>query len=127
MAKRGRPKGTKNKSKGLGDTVEKITKATGIDKVVKITTKALGIEDCGCDARKEALNKLVTYKNTSPNPSPMGTKVNIGDRFLFLSNVTNVIDGNVNRIEKGSIIIASEQNIPEIEGYLIAELLRKID
>jgi hypothetical protein len=45
-------------SKGLGDTVEKITEATGIKKVVKAV---LG-DDCGCDERKAKLNKLVTYK-----------------------------------------------------------------
>ena len=28
--KRGRPKGSKNKPKGLGDTIEQITEATGI-------------------------------------------------------------------------------------------------
>ena len=35
-------------SDGLGDTIEKITKATGIKKVVEW---AAG-EDCGCDERK---------------------------------------------------------------------------
>jgi len=45
------------KSKGLGDSVEKVLKATGIDKVAK---KVLG-EDCGCQQRKEALNKLFPY------------------------------------------------------------------
>ena len=39
---------------GLGDVVEKITKATGIKKVVK----SIFGEDCGCDERKEALNKI---------------------------------------------------------------------
>jgi len=39
---------------GLGDVVEKITKATGIKKVVK---SVFG-EDCGCDERKKALNKI---------------------------------------------------------------------
>lgn len=47
----------KNESKGLGDTVAKITKATGIDKVVKF----IAGEDCGCDERKEKLNKLFPY------------------------------------------------------------------
>lgn len=47
----------KNESKGLGDTIAKITKATGIDKVAKFV---LG-EDCGCDERKEKLNKLFPY------------------------------------------------------------------
>lgn len=43
--------------KGLGDVVEKITEATGIKAVVKA---ALG-EDCGCDERKEKLNKLFQF------------------------------------------------------------------
>jgi hypothetical protein len=45
-------------SVGLGDTVEKVLEATGIAKVAKWI---LG-EDCGCDERKEALNKLFTYR-----------------------------------------------------------------
>ena len=48
-----------NESKGLGDTIAKITKATGIEKVVK----AVVGEDCGCDERKETLNKLFKYTN----------------------------------------------------------------
>lgn len=42
---------------GLGDTVEKITEATGIKAVVETVAEALGT-DCGCKARKEELNKL---------------------------------------------------------------------
>ena len=49
------------KSKGLGDTIEKITEATGIKKVVEAISEATGIE-CGCEARKEKLNKLFPYK-----------------------------------------------------------------
>jgi len=49
----------KEESKGLGDTIAKITKATGIEKVVK----AVVGEDCGCDERKETLNKLFKYTN----------------------------------------------------------------
>lgn len=44
--------------KGLGDTVEKITTATGIKKAVKF----LAGEDCGCDERKELMNKKFRYK-----------------------------------------------------------------
>lgn len=52
-------KNTENiKAKGLGDTVEKVFKKTGIDKVAKFI---LG-EDCGCDKRKEKLNKMFPYK-----------------------------------------------------------------
>jgi len=50
----------KMKHKGFGDTVEAITKATGIKTVVDKISKATG-KDCGCDARKEALNKKFPY------------------------------------------------------------------
>ena len=45
-------------SEGVGDTVAKITKATGIEKLVKFVAG----EDCGCDDRKDKLNKLFNYK-----------------------------------------------------------------
>ena len=51
-------KSPKIKSEGLGDTVEKVFKATGIDKVAKFV---LG-EDCGCDERKKILNHLFPYR-----------------------------------------------------------------
>jgi len=47
------------KSRGLGDTIEKITKATGIKKVID---KITGEKDCGCDKRKQTLNKMFPYK-----------------------------------------------------------------
>ena len=47
-------------SKGLGDTIEKITKATGIKKLVDTTNKITG-KDCGCDKRKETLNNWFPY------------------------------------------------------------------
>ena len=48
------------RSKGLGDSVEKVLKATGIDKVAK---KVLG-DDCGCEERKKKLNKMFPYSRT---------------------------------------------------------------
>jgi len=52
----------KNKSKGLGDTVAKITKVTGIKKVVDTVSKATG-KDCGCGKRQDTLNRLFPYNN----------------------------------------------------------------
>ena len=52
----------KNKSKGLGDSIEKFTKATGIKKVVNTVAKKTG-KDCGCNKRKENLNRLFPYNN----------------------------------------------------------------
>ena len=50
----------RKKAAGLGDTIEQITEATGIKAVVEKFSKATGI-DCGCDKRKETLNKLFSY------------------------------------------------------------------
>jgi len=46
-----------NNSKGLGDSIEKALKATGIDKIAK---KVLG-DDCGCEDRKKTLNAMFPY------------------------------------------------------------------
>lgn len=48
------------KSKGLGDTIEKVTKATGIKAVVDTVSKATG-RDCGCSKRKDSLNRIFPY------------------------------------------------------------------
>jgi hypothetical protein len=48
------------KSKGLGDTVSKIIKATGIKKVVDKVSKAVG-KDCGCNKRQDTLNRAFPY------------------------------------------------------------------
>lgn len=42
---------------GLGDSIEKITEATGI----KAAVKFLAGEDCGCDSRKKTLNQMFRY------------------------------------------------------------------
>ena len=52
----------KRKSRGLGDTVEKITKATGIKQVVDKISRATD-KDCGCGKRKDTLNKFFPYNN----------------------------------------------------------------
>lgn len=53
------------RSKGLGDSIDKVTTATGIKKVVKAAAKAAGVEDCGCEGRRKKLNELFPYKNNS--------------------------------------------------------------
>jgi hypothetical protein len=55
------PKSVAMKSKGLGDTIEKLTTATGVKRIVDKISKATG-KDCGCGARKEKLNKAMPYK-----------------------------------------------------------------
>lgn len=49
-------------SRGLGDSIEKFTKATGIKTAVKKVSEALGVEDCGCDERRDSLNRAFPFK-----------------------------------------------------------------
>ena len=50
------------KSKGLGDSIEKFTKMTGIQSLAQIGARAVGKKDCGCKKRQQALNKAFPYK-----------------------------------------------------------------
>ena len=45
------------RSRGLGDTIAKITHATGIDRVVK----AVAVNGCGCEKRRKWLNDVFPY------------------------------------------------------------------
>ena len=49
------------KSKGLGDSIEKFTKATGIKTVVEKAAKVTG-KPCGCGQRRDTLNRVFPYK-----------------------------------------------------------------
>ena len=50
-----------SESRGLGDTLAKMTKATGIKKVVDTVFGAIN-KDCGCRERQSKLNKIFPYK-----------------------------------------------------------------
>lgn len=48
-------------SRGLGDSIEKFTKSTGIKKVVDGLSQGLNIP-CGCQQRRDALNQMFPFK-----------------------------------------------------------------
>ena len=48
-------------SKGLGDTIEKLTTVTGVKKVVTAVSNLTG-KDCGCNKRKDTLNRIFPYQ-----------------------------------------------------------------
>jgi hypothetical protein len=64
----------KQKSKGFGDTIAKITHATGLDKVADKVAKMAGKEDCGCGRRRQILNEIFPY--TKDNGVATGSVVN---------------------------------------------------
>jgi|TARA_R110000803_G_C11866677_1_gene307895 hypothetical protein len=48
-------------NQGLGDKIESFTKATGIKKMVDTVSQGLNIP-CGCEHRKNKLNKMFPGK-----------------------------------------------------------------
>jgi hypothetical protein len=70
-------------SKGLGDTIAKFTNLTGMDRVAKQLAAMLGKEDCGCDERRELLNRLVPY---STSKIPNGNTINKNGESIQIFN-----------------------------------------
>lgn len=52
---------SKQKARGLGDSIEKVTKATGIKAVVEKVAEKTG-KPCGCSERRDTLNRLFPYQ-----------------------------------------------------------------
>jgi hypothetical protein len=115
----GRPK--KIQAKGLGDTVESVLKATGIDKVAKFI---LG-EDCKCDERKEKLNKMFPYKR------PLCLTET---EYIWLSSWLSLKHNSVNPIDQAQILsiynrIFHQRNEPTNCGSCLLDMvedLRKV-
>jgi len=90
----------KKLSKGLGDSVEKVLKATGIDKVAK---KILG-DDCGCEERKQKLNQMFPYARPftedelsiyeSVLPRLKGGKISGQDQSILVKLYNKVFNAN---------------------------------
>ncbi len=51
----------KKPARGLGDSIERVTQATGIKQIVERGARALG-KDCGCSGRRDSLNRMFPYK-----------------------------------------------------------------
>jgi len=91
------------KSKGLGDSIEKALKVTGIDKVAK---KILG-DDCGCEERKKKLNQMFPYARPftedelsiyeSVLPRIKGGRINGQDQDIMIKLYNKVFNANKKR------------------------------
>ena len=55
---------------GLGDTIERFTKLTGIKNVVDKLSEFTG-KDCGCKRRKDKLNRLFSYNKLKDTEKKM--------------------------------------------------------
>ena len=100
----------KQKSKGLGDSIEKVLKKTGIDKVAK---KVLG-DDCGCEERKKALNKMFPYsRQFTPDeisiyesvlPRIKGERISGQDQAIMVKLYNKVFNANKKTSSCGSCV-----------------------
>jgi hypothetical protein len=100
----------KNSSKGLGDSIEKALKATGIDKVAK---KILG-DDCGCEERKKKLNQMFPYARPftedelsiyeSVLPRIQGGRINGQDQDIMVKLYNKVFNANKKASSCGSCV-----------------------
>ena len=52
---------TTKRPRGLGDSIEMVTKATGVKTMGDVISKGLNIP-CGCEGRRDSLNKIFPYK-----------------------------------------------------------------
>lgn len=115
-----------NQEKGLGDAVEKITKATGIKKVVEAIT-----DDCGCDERKEKLNKYNIWGRRKVNciseedynwyvseNIASKTKWSFDERERLVSVYNSIFNTNVKNSKCSSCINGYKRNLVKyIEIY----------
>lgn len=92
-------------SQGLGDTIAKVTHYTGISKLTDVITDALGIEDCGCNRRREELNADYSYGNSS-NPEPAETGL-----YEVLKPINTFSNGVDFKLTPGDKILLTEDNV----------------
>ena len=63
--------------KGLGDTIERFTNATGIKNLVERVSVFIG-KDCMCEKRKHILNDMFSYDDlTSRQQNDLNSLINI--------------------------------------------------
>lgn len=117
-------------SAGFGDTIAKITHAIGVDKVAEGVARAMGREDCGCNRRRETLNRLFPYSNTpAPIPTPIDdSHYNYQGSRSFRVLTPLVIPNEQNSYTPGQIISIDTTNVlyPSLKALLENKTLEYI-
>lgn len=108
----------KAKSQGLGDTIAKITHATGLDVVADKVAKALGQEDCGCNRRREKLNNLIPYtqignvddyRQMVNKPS---SNIRLPNVFFVHKKITILLNGEKQEYSEGERVLIENESHP---------------
>jgi len=98
------------KSKGLGDSLEKIFKVTGIKSVVEKTTDILGIENCGCTRRKNVLNELFPYSQPNIQQPKNNTELLVEGTYYINNNLVITRNGEIFNYKIGDKILLEKSN-----------------
>jgi hypothetical protein len=101
----------KQESKGVGDTIAKVTNFLGIDKLADAVAKLAGAEGCGCNERRQMLNELFSYEGKT-------RKVKVLQQFNW--HGTEYFEGQVVEVNKthplvsGIIVLAKDKMLEEL-------------
>ena len=101
----------KQESKGLGDTIAKVTNFFGIDKVADAVAKLAGATGCGCNERRQMLNELFPYEGKTRKFKIL-KQFNYGDSTYFEGQ--EVIVDKSHPMYDGVILLVRDEMIEEI-------------
>jgi hypothetical protein len=98
----------KQPSKGLGDTIAKVTNFFGIDKVADAAAKLLGAEGCGCKERRELLNHLFPYESSARHFEVKEQFTFLGkeyfkDQHIKITKADNVYHNVIQLVQNGKL------------------------
>ena len=101
----------KQESKGIGDTIAKVTNFFGIDKLADAVAKLAGAEGCGCNERRQMLNELFPYEGKT-------IKIKILKQFNW--GGVEYFEGQIIEVNKnhplsgGMIVLAKDKMLEEL-------------
>ena len=101
--------------KGLGDTVERLTKITGIKNLVDKVSEFTG-KDCGCAKRKKLLNEMFSYNSLNTKDRQ---KI---DNLIYMEREKEYLYNEVDVNYNDGMIKLTDNNIDEelkkIQGFV---------
>jgi hypothetical protein len=117
----------KEKSKGFGDTIAKITNATGLDKAADAIAKAMGKDDCGCNKRRKTLNEILPYKQ-EPNPNIKELKEISGNYEVLQEIHCTLPEIGKTILNKGTILTVNKNHplYKDIPFYFKKNIIKKL-
>ncbi len=124
----------KQESEGFGDTIAKITHATGLDKVADKVAKMAGKEDCGCGRRRKTLNEIFPYtKENEPKKPPYINTTPLdeilGDYELIQEITATIPEMGITTFTKGTVLTIHSKDHPlynDIPHYYKNNIVKKL-